>query len=68
MYLEALKQEERFELFELRLRRLNERRKSTTNAFSSYKLRSKLCLVYLEVKQQQNRCGVAFSNKKARKR
>ena len=52
MCLEILKQEERFGL---RFWKLNDRKKGTTNVSSSYKLTSKLCLVYLEVKLQQNR-------------
>ena len=47
MYLEVLNQEERFGLC---FCRLNDRDKGTTNAFSSHKLTTKLCLVYLEVK------------------
>ena len=49
MYVEILKQEETLGLCFLRL---NDRKKNTTNAFSCYKLTSKLCLVYLEVKLQ----------------
>ena len=46
MYLEVLKKKERFDL---RFSRLNNREKGMTNAFSRYKLTSKLSLVYLEV-------------------
>ena len=53
MYLEILKQEKRFGLC---LWTLNEWRKGTTNDFSSYKLTSKMSLVYLEVKLQQYSC------------
>ena len=53
MYLEILKQEEKFSL---RFWRLRDRKKDTINAFSSYKLTSKLYLVNLVVKLQQNRC------------
>ena len=49
MYLEVLKEEERFGLF---LLMLNDRQKSMTNAFCSYKLTKKLCVVYLEIKLQ----------------
>ena len=52
MHLQALKQKERFHL---RFWKLNHREKGTINAFRSYKLTSKLCLVYLKVKLQQNR-------------
>ena len=54
---EVLKQEERFGLH---FWSLNDKEKGMTNAFSSKKLTSKLCLVYLEIKLQQNKC--AFSN------
>ena len=36
---------------------LNHRKKVMTQAFSCYKLTRKLCLLYLEVKLQQNRSG-----------
>ena len=65
MYLEALKEEE---MFHLRFSRLHDRRKSTTNAFDSYKLTNKLCLLYLEVKLTQNRWGCCISNKNAIRR
>ena len=54
MYLEILKQEERFDL---RFWSLNNTEKGTTNAFSSYKLTSKHCYAYSDVKLQQDRCG-----------
>ena len=47
MYLQVLKETEKFGLcFSM----LNERKKGTTNTFSSYKLSSKLYLVFLEIK------------------
>ena len=52
MYLEALKQEERFHL---RLWRISQTEKAMNNAFSSYNLTSELCLLYLETKLQQNK-------------
>ena len=57
MYLEVLKQEERFGVY---FWRLNDREKGTANAFSSNKLKSRLCLVYLEVKLQKDRCGLCI--------
>ena len=54
MYLEALKQKEWFGLC---FWSLHDTKKGTTNAFSSYKLTSKLCLLYLEVKLKQNKQG-----------
>ena len=54
MYLEIFKQEERCRLH---FCRLHDRKKATTNAYSSYKLTSELFHVYLEVKLQQNTCG-----------
>ena len=54
MYLELLKQVERFRLC---FSRLHNEEKDMNNAFSSYELTTKLCLVYLEVKLQQNRCS-----------
>ena len=51
MYLDLLKQEGKFGLLSLKL---NDKEKGMTNALSSKKLTSKLCLVYFEVKQQQN--------------
>ena len=54
MYLEVLKQEEKFGL---RFWKLNQRQKGTTNAFRVKKLTNKLCLLYLEVKLQGNRCA-----------
>ena len=53
MYLQVLEKDERFHL---RFWRLNHRDKGMNNAFSSYKLTSKLCLLYFEVKLQQKRC------------
>ena len=43
-YLEVSKQQEKFGLY---CWSLNDREKSTTSAFRSYKVSSKLCLVYL---------------------
>ena len=54
MYVELLKQEKRFGL---RFLGLNNKEKGATNVLSSYKLRNKLSLVYLEVILQENRCG-----------
>ena len=54
MCLEDLKEEE---WFHLRFWRLNNKEKGMNNAFSDYKLSSKLWLVYLEVKLRQTRCG-----------
>ena len=54
MYLEHLKQQERFGLC---IWSLKDRENCTTNASCSYKLTSKLCLVHLDVKLHQNRCG-----------
>ena len=51
--LEVLKQEE---MFGLRFWSLNDKENVMTNAFSSYKLRRKLCVVYIEVKLQQGWC------------
>ena len=65
MYLEILKQEE---VFSLQFWSLNDMQKGTTNAFSIYKLTTKLCLDQLDVKLQQNRCGYCFTIKNARKR
>ena len=42
----------RLDLYRLSLK---DREKGTTKAFSSYKLKSTLCLVYLEIKLQQNK-------------
>ena len=52
MYLGVLKQEEKFGLC---IWRLNGGEKSKTNAFNCYKLTSNLCMVYLDVKLQQDR-------------
>ena len=52
MYLEALKQEERFHL---RFSSLNYKEKGINNVFGSYNVTSKLWLFYLEVKLQQHR-------------
>ena len=46
MYLEVLKQQERFSLC---FWTLNDRNKDTTKAFSCSKLAGKLCMLYLEV-------------------
>ena len=54
MYLEALKEEERFVLLFLRL---NDKERAMNNAFSGYKLTSKLFLLYLEVKLQDKTCA-----------
>ena len=54
MYLEILKQGE---TFCLRFWKLKDNRKGTTTTFSSYKLTRKLCLVYLDLKLQEDRCG-----------
>ena len=56
MYLKVLKQQERFGL---RSQRLNDRKKVRAKAFGSYKVTSKLCLVYLVVKLQHDRVCVA---------
>ena len=53
MYLDVFKHEERFGL---QFQRLNGKKKAMTQAFSSYKLRNKTCMVYLKVKLQQDRC------------
>ena len=54
MYLEVLKQEQRFGL---RFWKLNDKEKGMTKIFRGKKLTSKLCLVHLQVKLQQNRCA-----------
>ena len=54
MYLEVLKQEKRHGLHFLRLK---DRKKGMTKAFGSYKVTSKLCVVYLELKLEQDTCG-----------
>ena len=54
MYVEAFKKKE---MFHLRFWRPNHRKKGMNYAFSSYKVTRKLCLVHLEIKLQQNRCG-----------
>ena len=51
MYLNLLKQEGKFGLL---FWGLNNKEKSMANALSVKKLKSKLCLVYFEVKLQQN--------------
>ena len=61
MYLEVLKQERKFGW---PFWRLNDRKKGTTKDFSSYKLTSKLCLMYLEVKLQQDSIKNVFRGKK----
>ena len=67
MYLEVLKQEERFGL---RVWRLSDREKGMTNVFSCYKLTGKLYIVikcqttvevrYLEANKHQTRCHCCF--------
>ena len=54
MYLEVFNQDERFGL---RFLRLNDKEKGMTIAFCGTKLATKLCLVYLEVELQENRCA-----------
>ena len=54
MDLEFFKQKERFRL---RFCRQHDRDNGTNNALSSYKLTRKVCLFYLELKLQENRCG-----------
>ena len=50
-----------------RFGRLNNMEKGMTNAFSRKNLTSKLCVVYLQVKLQENRCTCWLSNKNANK-
>ena len=54
MHLDVLKQEEKFDL---RFWTLKDKEKGMTNVFSGRKLTSKLCLVYLEVKLEKNKCS-----------
>ena len=65
MYLEVLKQEEKFGLC---FWSLHDRKKGTTKAFNSFKLTRKPFLVYLQVKLEQIAATVVFSHKNARKR
>ena len=52
MYLEVLEHEERFNLqFQI----LNGYRKGIIQAFSSYKLTRKWCMIHLKIKLQQDR-------------
>ena len=53
-YLVMLKEVEKFGFL---FWKLNNKEKYITDTFSHYKLTSKLCLVYFEVKLQQNRCA-----------
>ena len=57
MYLEVLIQEERFRLC---FWRVNDTNKNMTKAVSGSKLASKLYIVHLEVKVQQNRCSCSI--------
>ena len=57
MYLQVLKWQERLGLS---FWSLNDSEKRRTNAFSSCELKTKLCLVYLEVKLQENICGICI--------
>ena len=54
MYLEVLKQQERLGL---RFQRLNHGKKNRAKTFDTFKVTSKLCLVYLLVKLQHDRAG-----------
>ena len=54
MYFKILKQKE---MFGLSFSGLNKLEKGMSNGFSEMKLTSKLCLMYLHVKLQQNRCA-----------
>ena len=53
MHLEVPKEEEKLGLH---FKRLNSKKKGMAHAVSSYKLTSKPCLMYLNVKLQQDRC------------
>ena len=59
MYLDVLKEEERYGWCSWRL---NDSMKGTRDAFRGYKEKSKVCSFYLEVKLHQDRCGYAFRN------
>ena len=52
MYLEVLKEEERYDCC---FRRLNDSKKGTTDTSSGYKLTNKVRLVHIKVKIQQER-------------
>ena len=54
MYLEVLKQEERYGWC---FWRLNDRKKGTADAYSSYKQASMVYVVYLEVKLLEGSCA-----------
>ena len=58
MYLEVLKQEERYGWC---FRRLNDSRKGTYDAFSGYKLTSQVSVLSLEVKLQQKKVRLMHS-------
>ena len=64
MYLEALKQEERFHL---RFCRPIHREKGVNNNFCIYKLTKKLCLLYLKVKLQENTQSCCIQYEKCQK-
>ena len=65
MYLQPLKEQERFCL---RFWRLHHGKKLTTNAFNSYKLTKNLCRFVFRLNCHKIRAVIAFSNKHARKR
>ena len=64
MHLEVLKEEE---MFGLPFLGLNDKEKGLTNAFTCKKLTSKLYLVYLDVKLQENTCAHCINNKTVKK-
>ena len=61
MYFEVLKEEETLVLLFLML---NDREKGRSNAFSCYKLTSKLCPMYLDVKLQDKKVHMLHLVKK----
>ena len=61
MYLEVLKREKRFGLY---FCSPNDREKGKTSAFSSYQLRSKLCLDIHRLKCNRKGAAVAFGHQK----
>ena len=64
MYIEILKQEERYSRC---FRRLNDSKNGTADAYSGYKLTSTMCLVYLEVKVKEGNCDGYIQKLKCQK-
>ena len=54
-------------MFGLHFLGLNEKERGITNAFNCKKLTRKLCVVYLQVKLQENTCACCINNKLASK-